>query len=143
VIEVVHYEDVNVGDEIPPLEKTITKEQLIEYADASLDYNPIHVVDDFAKKAGLGGVIGHGLLSLAFLAQMLTDWIEKPTDLKKLSVRFVGMTRPGDKITSKGKITNKYEKDGVGYVECELVSENQKGQKTVTGKATVVLPRKG
>jgi acyl dehydratase len=140
----VYFDDVKEGDEIPSLVKgPITKEQIANYADSSGDYNPIHVNEEFGKKAGLGGVIGHGLLSYGFLGQMMTDWLPKPTDLKKLGVRFSSIVKPGDTITNKGKITKKYEKEGECYVECEVFAENQRGEKTVVGTAVATLPSRG
>lgn len=136
------FEDVNVGDELPALKKTITKEQILDYADASGDYNPIHVDEESANKAGLGGIIAHGLLSFAFLTQLMTDWLPDPMNLKKIGVRFVSMVKPGDILIIKGKIKDKYVKDGLNYVDCELVVENQKNEKTITGKAKAILPSK-
>ena len=136
----IYFEDVNVGDDLPALTKTITREQILDYADASGDYNPIHVDEESANKAGLGGIIAHGLLSFAFLTQLMTDWLADPMDLKKIGVRFATMVRPGDKLTIKGTIKEKYVKDGLNYVVCEIVSENQKGEKTIKGKATGILP---
>src|SRR5262245_33853087 len=66
----VYAEDVNVGDELPPLVKgPIQQIQLTRYAGASGDFNPIHQDDEFAKAAGMGGVFAHGMLSMGFVAQ--------------------------------------------------------------------------
>ncbi len=142
LLKEIYYEDVNVGDEIPALKKTITSEQILDYADASGDYNPIHVDEEFGKKAGLGGIIAHGLLSFAFITQLMTDWLPDPMNLKKIWARFVNMVRPGEEFTIKGKVKEKYTKDGLNYVDCELTSENQKGEKAIIGRATAVLPSK-
>lgn len=142
MLKEIYFEDVNIGDEIPFLIKTITKEQILDYADASGDYNPIHVDEESAKKAGLGGIIAHGLLSFAFVTQLITDWLPDPMNLKKIGVRFSSMVRPGDKLTIKGKLKDKYKRDGLNYVDFEVVSENQKGEKTIVGKATATLPSK-
>jgi len=138
----VYYEDVKVGDELPALKKTITKEQILNYADACGDYNPIHVDEESAKKAGLGGIIAHGLLGFASVIQLITDWLRDPMDLKKIVVRFTSMVRPGDVLSIKGTIKDKYVKDSLNYVDCEVVSKNQRGEKTIIGKATAILPSK-
>ena len=138
----IYYEDVDVGYDLPVLEKTITREQILEYADAGGDYNPIHVNEEYGRKAGLGGVIAHGLLSFAFATQLMTDWLPDPMNLRKINVRFIGMVKPGDTLTIKGKVTGKYVKDSRNCVDCEVVSENQKGEKSIIGKATVILPSK-
>ena len=137
-----YYEDINVGDEIPALRKKITAEQILNYADASGDYNPIHVDEEFGKKAGLGGIIAHGLLSFAFITQLMTDWLPDPMNLKKIWARFVNMVRPGEEFIIKGWVKEKYTRDGLNHVECELISESQEGRKAIVGKATAVLPSK-
>ena len=71
----IYFEDVQVGDALPPLVKgPIQQIQLTRYAGASLDFNPIHQDDEFARAAGMGGVFAHGMLSMGFVAQALTDW---------------------------------------------------------------------
>jgi len=79
-------------------------------------------------------------LSFAFLTQLMTDWLPDPMNLKKIWGRFVNMVRPGEVFTIKGKVKEKYTKDGLNYVDCELVSENQEGEKAIIGKATAILP---
>ncbi|HYY15239.1 MAG TPA: MaoC/PaaZ C-terminal domain-containing protein [Gammaproteobacteria bacterium] len=133
--------DLKVGDEIPALVKKPTTRQLVKYAGASGDYYEIHYDHHFAVNAGLKeGVIVHGLLTAGWLAQMLTDWLPSPTALKKFGVSYRAMARPGDTITCKGKIVNKYEKDGEHLVDCEISAENQRGEKCAVGTATAALP---
>ncbi len=137
----IYFDDVNVGDEIRSLTKeAVTEVQLVKYAGASGDYNPIHTVHHYAEKAGLGGVIAHGMLGMGFVGQHVTRWIGEAGTLKRLKVRFVSMTRPGDVITLKGKVVGKKEADGEHLVDCEVWAEKQDGTKTVTGDATVALP---
>jgi len=72
----VYFEDVQPGDAMPPLVKPpIQQIQLTRYAGASGDFNPIHQDDAFAKAAGMGGVFAHGMLSMGFVAQSVTDWV--------------------------------------------------------------------
>jgi acyl dehydratase len=137
----VYDDDLKVGDEIPALVKKPTTRQLVKYAGASGDYYEIHYDHHFAVNAGLKeGVIVHGLLTAGWLAQMLTDWLPSPTALKKFDVSYRAMARPGDTITCKGKIVNKYEKDGEHLVDCEISAENQRGEKCAVGTATAALP---
>jgi len=138
-----HYEDVAVGGEITPLVKQPTTMQLVMWAGASGDYNPIHYDKDFAQSRGLSGVIVPGQLTGAFLGQMMTDWIGGEGALRKLSCSYKGMSYPGEAITCKGKITKKYVQDGEHFVECSLWAENPKGEKTASGKAMVILPSRG
>jgi acyl dehydratase len=136
----VYVEDVNVGDALPDLVKgPIQQIQLTRYAGASGDFNPIHQDDEFAKAAGMGGVFGHGMLTMGFVGQCVTDWAGAGT-VKKLRVRFAGLVRLKDVITCKGRVLDKSSKNGTHLVDLELWAQNQKGEKVVTGKATVALP---
>jgi len=138
--EQLYYEDVVVGGEITPLVKQPTTRQLVMWAGAVGDYNPIHYDKDFAQSRGLPGVIAHGQLVGAFLGQLITDWIGERGVLRKLSCSYKGMNYPGEALTCKGKVTKKYVQDGQHYVECNLWAENSKAEKTVLGVAVVMLP---
>lgn len=134
-----YYEDIAVGSEIPPLVKQPTTRQLVMWAGASGDYNPIHYDKDFAQSRGLPGVIVHGQLVCSFLGQLLTDWIGEPGSLRKLTCSYKGMNFPGETITSKGKVIRKYVKDGEHWVECQVWAENPRGEKTASGMAIVTV----
>ncbi len=134
------FEDVNDGDDLPNIIKgPITRTQLVKYAGASGDFNPMHHDEIFAQQGGMPSVFGHGMLSMGFLGQVVTDWAGNDP-LKQLRVRFMAITWPGDVITCKGKVVRKYQEDEKNYAECELWAENQKGEKTVAGTAKVSLP---
>jgi acyl dehydratase len=139
----VYLDDVKVGDELPPLVKgPIQQIQLTRYAGASGDFNPIHQDDEFAKAAGMGGVFGHGMLTMGFVAQSLTDWAGAGA-VRKVGVRFAGLVRLKDVVTCRGRITSVSRGNGAGLVDLDLWAENQRGEKVVTGKATVALPARG
>jgi len=138
--EQLYYEDVVVGSEITPLVKQPTTRQLVMWAGAVGDYNPIHYDKDFAQSRGLSGVIVHGQLVGAFLGQLITDWIGELGVLRKLSCSYKGMNYPGEAVTCRGGVTKKYVQDGQHYVECNLWAENSKEEKTVLGVAIVMLP---
>jgi acyl dehydratase len=136
----VYFEDVKVGDELPALVKgPIQQIQLTRYAGASGDFNPIHQDDEFAKAAGMGGVFAHGMLSMGFVAQAVTDWAGAGR-VRKIGVRFAAIVRLKDTVTCRGRVVGTSQKDGLNVVELDIWAENQKGEKVVTGKATVVLP---
>ena len=136
----VYFEDVKVGDELPPLVKgPIQQIQLTRYAGASGDFNPIHQDDEFARAAGMGGVFAHGMLSMGFVAQAVTDWAGAGR-VRKIGVRFAGLVRLKDTVTCRGRVIGTSQKDGVNLVELDVWAENQKGEKVVTGKAIVSLP---
>lgn len=134
------FEDVAVGDPIPELVKEpVTEVQLVRYAGASGDFNPIHTVHRVAEQAGLGGVIAHGMLIMAFVAQAITRWLPDRS-LRKFKVRFSGITRPGDVITVSGRITGKRSEPGKGIVTCQVEAKNQKGEIKVSGEFEAELP---
>lgn len=135
-----YFEDVEVGQEIPPLEKHPTTQQLVKYAGASGDFYQIHYDKDFAIKNNLPGVILHGALKNAFLGQLMTDFAGERGWLRKLSVQYRGMDQPGSPVVCKGKVVKKYSEDGRHLVDCEIWLENAKGEKTTLGSATVMLP---
>ena len=136
----IYVEDVQVGAELPPLLKgPVQQIHLTRYAGASGDFNPIHQDDEFARAAGMGGVFAHGMLSMGWVGQAVTDWAGAGS-VRKLSVRFAGLVRLNDTITCRGRVLSTSSKDDVHLVELEVWAENQRGEKVGTGKATVALP---
>ena len=136
----IYFEDVKVGDELPHLVKGPVRQiQLTRYAGASGDFNPIHQDHEFAKAAGMGDVFGHGMLSMGFVAQAVTDWAGAGA-VRKIGVRFIALVRLKDIVTCKGRVLATSSKDDVHTADVEIWAENQKGEKVVTGKATVALP---
>jgi acyl dehydratase len=136
----VYFEDVAVGDELPPLVKgPIQQIQLTRYAGASGDFNPIHQDEEFARAAGMGGVFAHGMLTMGFVAQALTDWAGAGT-VRRLGVRFQALVRLKDTVTCKGRVTGKSSADGAHLVDLEVWAENQRGERVVGGRATIALP---
>src|SRR5215472_712644 len=108
----VYFEDVQIGDEIPRLMKApVTHLQLVRYAGASGDFNPLHTDPKIGEAIGTGGIIAHGMLIMGFLGQLLSDYVG-PEALRSFGVRFKGMTHLNDVIHCSGKITEKYDADG-------------------------------
>jgi acyl dehydratase len=136
----VYYEDIGESTEVPSLVRYPTTMQLVQYAGASGDYYQIHYDKDFAMANGLPGVIVHGWLALAFLGQMLTDWLGEKGTLVKLSGSYRGINRVNEDIFCYGKVTKKYVDEGRNCARVEIWVENPQGDKTVTGAAVVTLP---
>lgn len=133
------FDTIQVGDAIPALTKpAIGPVQLALFAGASGDHNPIHLDETAAKAGGLPGVIAHGMLSMAFLGQVLTGWVPQRR-IRGFSTRFAAMAFPGDVITCRGTVAAKRESGGEKLVDLEITAENQKGEKTLIGQATVAL----
>jgi acyl dehydratase len=138
-----YFEDIEIGSEITPLVKQPTTRQLVMWAGASGDYNPIHYDKDFAQSRGLAGVIVQGQLVGSFLGQLVTDWIGEQGVLRRLTCSYKGMNYPGEAIICKGRVSKKYIEGDEHYVECSLWAENAKAEKTVTGTAVVIMTARG
>src|SRR5579863_4274155 len=137
-----YYEDVQVGDEIPKLVKApITHLQLVRYAGASGDFNPLHTDPKIGELIGTGGIIAHGMLIMGFIGQLLSDYVG-PTALRKFGVRFKGMTHLEDVITCTGSITEKFEADGEARISGKVQAADQNGDVKVSGTFVAALPRR-
>ena len=126
-ISTLDFEQVSPGQALPSLTKHVTVEQIRQYAEASGDRNPIHLDETFARSAGLPGVIAHGMLTMAFANQMVTDWLGDRSLLKRLQGRFAGMVVPGDDVTCSGTVASK--DDGARRILINLVVTNQRGER--------------
>ncbi len=127
----------------PFVKPSITQEQLRRYADASGDYNPIHLDEQAAQNVGLDGVIAHGMLSMAFLGQFVNQQIAgiPGARLEHLKVRFHNMVRLGDTLTCQGKVqTRTTHEDLRQSIAIECWVQNQKGDKVTIGEAVVIIP---
>ena len=124
---------LTVGEEIPELVKHPTTQQLVQYAGAQGDFYEIHYDQDFARSVGLPGVILHGLLKAALLGQLVTDWLGDRGTLKAFEVSYRGIDVPGKPYRCRGRITKV---DG-NAAELEVWGEDEAGQKTTLGTATV------
>ena len=131
------YDSVQLGDVLPPLDMApIYRGQLALFAGASGDHNPIHIDMDFARKAGMPDVFAHGMLGMAWVGRLVTQWA--PTaELREFNVRFAGITHLGNAVRCAGSVTEKL--DGK-RVRVALQSANQFGQTKIVGEAVVALP---
>ena len=130
-----------VGDALPPLElPPISRFDLALYCGASGDHNPIHVDIDFAKSAGLPDVFAHGMLSTAWLARLLTNWVPQSA-IRSLDVRFAAITQVGERITCTGEAVEVFEHEGERLVRVRLATRNQQGVAKLTGEALVAWPQ--
>jgi acyl dehydratase len=138
VASVPRLDQLSVGSELPELRKDpITKLQLVKYAGASGDFNLIHTDDETAKRVGLDGVIAHGMLSMAFLGQYCC-WLGGPESVRRLTVRFAEMVRPGDVLTCRGRVKSRNDGAGKRCLTLEIWAENQRAQPVTTGEAELV-----
>src|SRR5438309_5545331 len=100
------FEDVSEGDEGPSVTHELSRTDLVTYAGASGDFNPMHHDEVKAQAAGLPSVFGHGMLSMGILGKALTDYVGIG-NLKTYKVRFTKQTWPGETLTTKVAVTGK------------------------------------
>ena len=132
--------DIHQGDSLPSVVKHITQQKINLYAEASGDFNPIHIDEAFAAKTPLGGTIAHGMLILAYASEMMTQtfgqsWLKGG----KLSIRFKAAARPQDTITTSGQIDSIEYKEDVPYVNCSFECRNQNADVIISGGSVVRL----
>ena len=130
---------MSVGDALPSLSLgPVNRTTLALFAGASGDHNPIHIDLDFARKAGMADVFAHGMLSMAWLGRLLTQWVDQRR-IRHFGVRFVGITQLGDEITCTGKVVEKFEADGEQRIKVEIATTNQRGETRILGEAVLAL----
>ena len=135
----INFADLTVGYELPSLDIKFTRNDLVAYANASGDQNPIHQNEEFAKSVGLPDVIAHGMLTMGRAIRVVTDWIGDPTKVIDYSVR---MTRPvvvpntaeGATVTFGGKIAE-INSDGTVRIDLTAVCDGT----TVLGQAKAIV----
>ncbi|AFY19494.1 acyl dehydratase [Pseudomonas sp. GM33] len=130
---------VKVGDGLPPLTlAAVDRTTLARFGCASGDLNPIHIDVDFARKAGMPDVFAHGMLSMAWLGRLLTQWVPQ-SRLRSFGVRFQGITHLGHVITCKGQVTEIVEVNGERCARVEVATVNQYGQVKIVGDALIAI----
>ncbi len=134
-----HYEDVTEGDEAPPTTHTLTRTDLVRYAGASGDYNPMHHDEVLATAAGQPSVFGHGMFSMGLVGTALTDYVGAG-NLTHFKVRFSRQTWPGEELETKVVVKAKRVDDGKHIVDLECSLANGEGEVKVIGDATATLP---
>lgn len=114
----------------------ITKIQLVKYAGASGDFNPIHVIEEEAKATGLPSVIAHGMLTMGFMAQLFSEAIENGAYLRNLSTRFTSKVFVGDQLLLRAE---KVDKEGKGTYGYSITVHNQKNELVAKGSANLAF----
>ena len=134
----ISYDAVQVGDTLPPVQVDLERVDLVRYAGASGDFNPIHWNERFAKSVGLPDVIAHGMLTMAQAGRVVTDWAGDPAAVVEFGVRFtrpVVVPDPGSAtLVVTGEVTGKRE-DGLVDVDVTATVDGQ----TVLSKAKAVV----
>ncbi|MBT5756918.1 MAG: MaoC family dehydratase N-terminal domain-containing protein [Acidimicrobiaceae bacterium] len=128
---------LQVGDTYSEvLVKDLTRTQLVQYAGASGDYNPVHTDEKFVTEvAGYPTVFAHGMLTMGMTGMLLTNYVGDGR-LTKYGVRFVNQVWPGDTLTGTAEVVEIREEDGAHLVDLKLTTVNQDDTPVLTGTAT-------
>ena len=129
-----------VGQSLNGFRRTVTQDRVTAYAYASGDHNPIHLDKDFAESTRFGQRIAHGMLSLAFVWEMLS--LNYPSTWHKggtVKTRFTSPVVPSEEVSVSGSVKRIRTIDGDRFVECDVAVTRPNGENALTGSATVPL----
>ena len=134
----INLDEITIGMSLPELKRSVTQERINLYANASGDFNPVHIDPEFARQTPLGGTIAHGMLILAHISEFMTSnfgqvWLTGGS----LSARFKAPARPGDTITVRGTVTKLQKEDRTISVGCEVQCQNQDGEQVIVCETKV------
>jgi 3-hydroxybutyryl-CoA dehydratase len=140
------YEQIEVGDTITGKEMEITAEKIQEFAEVTLDFNPLHLDGEFMGTTSFGktkyeGIIGHGLLNFALVTRMMTDWLWPRGGVhRRLQTKHVKPVYPGDILTPKATVIQKTTSQETRWVLFEVELRKNQGEVVVQGDALAEFP---
>lgn len=138
----VNLDTLEVGDALPSFDfGKISRHTLALYCGGSGDHNPIHVDIDFAKSAGYDDVFVHGMLPMALLGRLLTQWTDQE-NIKSFGVRFSAITQVNDQVTAFATVREKIEEEGEQRLVLDIETQTQNGVKTLKGEAVIAIHQK-
>jgi acyl dehydratase len=137
--QVLYFEDVAEGDEAPQRTRVLNRTDLVMYAGASGDYNPMHHDEVKAQAAGQPSVFGHGMFSMGLLGTAITDYVGVG-NIRRFQVRFAKQTWPDEELKTAIVVTGKRTEGADHLVDLEVRLNNGVGEEKVVGEATAVLP---
>jgi acyl dehydratase len=135
----VYYQALQLGDELPSWQNPpFDRLQIVRYAGASGDLNPLYFDEPFARASGFRSVLVPGALALGALTQMVNEWLKGPC-LRRLHVKFLKIIWPGEQLTCRGRVVARHREGGDYLVDLDLWMENPEGEMMVRGNGTVSL----
>ncbi len=132
------YEEVELGDEVVPIKRTVSREEVREFMSSMGFLHPRFLDAEHGKKEGLGGIVLPGPFSTALLCQLVTCNFGFGS-LKKISVDVKGVARPDEELVFGGMVINKYQEGEENIVECDLYVETRGGERPIKGRAILKL----
>ena len=137
-----YFEDVAEGDVAPELIHVLTRTDLVAYAGASGDFNPMHHDEVKATAAGQPSVFGHGMFSMGLLGTAVTDYVGIG-NVTRFTVRFARQTWPDEELQSAVVVTGKRTEGDDHLIDLDVRLRNAAGEEKVVGEATAKVPSKG
>jgi 3-hydroxybutyryl-CoA dehydratase len=139
------FEKLNAGDTIAGPKFAVSRESIRLFCDASLDYNPLHLDDEYMNgdfgKTNFGGIIMHGMNNFGLISRMITDWAYPLGAVhRRLETRWLKPVRPGDTIQPAGIVKSKQVASKSRWVLIDVLVSNQAGEKVAAGEAMVEFP---
>lgn len=133
------WDSINVGDELPVHKSPkVSRVVLALFAGGSGDHNPVHLDSDLCKAVGMEDVFAQGMLSMAYLAQLITHWVPQK-QLRTYGVRFTSITPINVRVICTGKVIEKFEANGEKLARLEVEAKTDAGTVTLQGQAVVAL----
>ena len=138
----VRLEELYVGDALPTLARTVTREDVRAYADASGDQNPLHQDDEVARMVGFSGIIAHGMFTMGHLGACVAAWAGDPANVLRLSAQFRAPVYMGEVIVAEGRVRSLNEETHTAVVELWVTVERDGGTEFAIrkGEAEIRLP---
>ena len=142
----VTFESLKAGSSIEGPSFNVSRESIRLFCDASLDYNPLHLDDNYMKgnfgKTNFGGIIMHGMNNFGLISRMLTDWaFAAGATHRRLETRWLKPVNPGDTIRPSGVVKSKQVTERSRWVVVDVLVVNQINEKVAMGEAMVEFPQ--
>lgn len=140
------FDSLAIGQKIEGAPFSPTRESIRAFCEASLDYNPLHLDDNYMQgdfgRTNFGGIIMHGMNNFGVITRMLTDWLyERGGVQRRLETRWKAPVKPGDTITPLAVITATRKTDQSRWATLDVQVLNQRGETVASGEAMVEFPR--
>ena len=134
--------EFRAGSDLPTLRKKITQDYINLYAEASGDFNPIHVDEQFARESQFGTTIAHGMMIAASLSEMMITAFGKAWHKTgRLNIRFRRPVMQGDTIRTNGAVREIIEGLEEREVRCNVAVTRQSNEEVITGQAIVIISK--
>ncbi len=139
------YDTIAVGEAVHGASLEVTRDTIRNFAEASLDFNPLHFDDRYMEgsfgKTRFGGVIAHGMSTFALITRMMTDWLYPKGGLhRRLETRWLKPVRPGDVISPRATVTRKIQSVNSHWVLFAVEVKDQLGEVVATGESLAEFP---